>query len=278
MFDFEQVAGNTSVVNLVSKRTTRHALIPASGFAFTLIELLVVIVIIAILAALLLPGLSRAKAQGLSVRCLSNLRQLELALHLYENDSQEYLPPNMYTFDGAINASMSPAGSWVVGNAQYDTNSANVKAGVLYPYVASAAVYVCPVDNTPVRGYPNLSRSRSYCWNEMNTDPGLNGIGPNPWTRATQFTNLTGIFSFCEEHPLSIDDGVFGTLAAPSDQWMNFPSDRHLQGANFTFLDGHGERWEWRAPKVFTAPFQTAANAQDLADLQRVQRAIPPSN
>src|SRR5687768_1653398 len=87
---------------------------------FTLVELLVVLAVIGILAAILVPALSGAKAKGQHVVCLNNLKQLTLAWLLYVDDHEDFLPPN----DAGGHEGSYP-GSWVVGNAQTDVNTTN---------------------------------------------------------------------------------------------------------------------------------------------------------
>src|SRR5690349_7013221 len=111
--------------------------------AFTLIELLVVIAIIAILAGLLLPALSRAKAKGHQTACLSNLKQLQLCWQMYIDDNNEKLIGNdPYVGPGSL--------SWIQGymNDSYpdSTNATLIAKGLLFPYNKSTSIYRCPAD------------------------------------------------------------------------------------------------------------------------------------
>src|SRR5262245_8725571 len=130
---------------------------------FTLIELLVVIAIIAILAAILLPTLARAKSTAQRTACNSNLKQLQAGWFMYVHDHNGSLPPNragLQQFD-----TVSLGGSWVLGNAQLDTTTSNIEAGVIFDYINATKVYRCPADHSTVTGNPTLRRFRSYSMN-----------------------------------------------------------------------------------------------------------------
>ena len=96
---------------------SRKTIIALKKNGFTLIELLVVIAIIAILAAMLLPVLSSAKKRAHTVMCLNNLRQLDLAWHLYTGDNNDFLVPNNSVYGENISEAVAAGASWCLGSA-----------------------------------------------------------------------------------------------------------------------------------------------------------------
>jgi prepilin-type N-terminal cleavage/methylation domain-containing protein/prepilin-type processing-associated H-X9-DG protein len=261
--------------------------------AFTLIELLVVLAVIALLASLLLPALGRPKSAANSTVCLNNLRQLQLGWLNYVHDNNDSLPPNIQRriqFD-LVNTN----GSWVLGNAQLDTATSNIEAGVLFPHVGSASVYHCPADKSTVRDQPSLPRRRSYSiqmWLNSESITGLpqDGIEESPFD-LKKFSRIVEppparTWVFIDEHELSIDDGCFkignpwAIRPGPNKSfWVDFRADRHNNGANLSFADGHAElhHWRFRHPTWLGANQPPIDNPDDRADLKWLREGISHS-
>jgi prepilin-type N-terminal cleavage/methylation domain-containing protein/prepilin-type processing-associated H-X9-DG protein len=251
---------------------------------FTLIELLVVIAIIAILAAMLLPALARAKAKGQAISCTNNLRQLQIAWFMYAQDNNEVLPVNITVL--VSGSRVAGRGSWVLGNAAWDSSTFNLVNGVLYKHVGGTGVYRCPADHSTVAGAPGLPRTRSYSLSAW-----LNGVGddanyspstdPNDKSKYSQLLPLppTRIFAFIDEQEESIDDGMMivrTDLYNYPNEWFDLPADRHSQGCNLSFTDGHVEWWRWRTPKKFQGHPTPQANSLDHQDIYRLRACTPP--
>jgi prepilin-type N-terminal cleavage/methylation domain-containing protein len=189
---------------------------------FTLVELLAVIAISALLAALLLPTLSKARGRAEGIACLNNTRQLGLAWQLYADDHDGLLPYNlvMNEFSGRTNI------NWVNNVMTWDlnsdnTNTATITGASLGPYASGVtSIYHCPSDRTlsaQQRAAGLDHRIRSYSMNAMVGNVGaslINGVNTNnpgyrQFFKITQIPRPAEIFVFLDEHPDSIDDGYF---------------------------------------------------------------------
>ncbi|MEI7728316.1 MAG: prepilin-type N-terminal cleavage/methylation domain-containing protein [Verrucomicrobiota bacterium] len=249
-----------------------------SALGFTLIELLVVIAIIAILASLLLPAMAGAKARGISITCLNNLKQLQYCWHMYAHDNEDVIPPNNFVFGVVMGTTNGPSlkesdMSWFSGIAPQDTNVITAGNSLLFNYNQSQSIYHCPADQSTVDGFPQVLRNRSY-----NVSNSANCHAADGFRLYNEISNPASLFTFIDTHEDTIWDTTFGVISQTDfwrDYWLDIPADRHMQGANIAFADGHAEHWKWRVPKPGMAIFcQRAYNNDDLQDLRRLQQHI----
>lgn len=260
--------------------------------AFTLIELLVVIALIAVLAAMLLPALSRARARAQGYQSVSNTRQLTLAWFLYSDDHNGRLAYNLGGAAGGKSPAMKTNLNWVNNNLTWDldsdnTNTAGLTEASMGSYANKAAqIYRCPGDRVlsqVQRDAGWTSRVRSYSMNAMVGDAGeltqtganQNNPGYAQFFRITDIPRPTDIFVFVEEHPDSINDGYFLNKFYVN-HWIDLPASEHDSAAPFAFADGHAQLHRWssqstQAPyRPDAVPFPLQVSANDTTDLKWV--------
>ena len=257
---------------------------PKEGF--TLIELLVVIAIIAILAAMLLPALAKAKIAAQGIQCMNNGNQMTKAWIMYAGDNTDRCVNNFGVAQTDNDVQKGLYNTWCVDNMSWgagagepdsqNTNTTLLRLGLLGQYMGgSVQSYKCPAYiylSSAQAALGWTERVRSYSMNDFlglftdesgdpNTIEGKNEFNPT-WPQYLKLTSIpqpANIYVFLDEHPDSINDGYFdtGTQNAPDDptpQWSgsDTPASYHNGCGGFAFSDGHSEIHKWLNPKTVT--------------------------
>lgn len=213
---------------------------------FTLIELLVVIAIIAILAAMLLPALARAKQKAYGVKCVSNLKQVGTAIQMYVDDNQQCLP--------------GPC--WAGATASYDkVNSEYELIFHLVPFLSLPApssqttiaqVFVCPGYERTAPDAASLAGRKIYLLNS-DVDPGPNQVPPfgyppngNPLVLSLKYNTIDSYAPKSQVYALTDMDQAFPGLDPTISWWSDLPNKPvHGPVRNQLFFDWHVEAVKW---------------------------------
>jgi prepilin-type N-terminal cleavage/methylation domain-containing protein/prepilin-type processing-associated H-X9-DG protein len=270
---------------------------------FTLIELLVVVAIIAVLMAILMPSLQRAREQGQRAACLNNLKQLQLAWITYADDYDDKIVNGEAEFGTAGTCTTPTSGrhayeKWWVGTDCHSgfmqgekhpdhIQLAAIRAGALFPYVPADKLYRCP---TGVRGemrtytitdsMNGLRRDGTYR-NVGGTEMGIRVNRTVLWVKKRTEIIQPGPDArlvFLDEGRVTPDSYA---CHYTQGRWWDPPHVRHGDGTNVAFADGHSAYWKWEAAETKDVGKQpnpahqfTPQTPEGIEDLRKMQKGI----